>query len=108
MNTNIKEHKILNMLSIMAIGLLCIGFLILSANIIPVANLVKEFGIPAAAAGTILDALDAGATAATIASIVAGLATGGLSLIAAAGKSTVKAYLKKQIKKKGRKAVIAW
>ena len=71
-------------------------------------DMVKEFGIPAATAGTILNLLDAADGVATIVSILAGLATGGLSLIAAAGKQGIKKYLKKQIKKKGKKAVIAW
>ena len=41
-------------------------------------------------------------------SILAAIGSGGLSLIAAAGKQGIKKYLKKQIKKKGKKAVIAW
>lgn len=57
-------------------------------------------------ASTILHFIDAGSSAATIAGILTGLASGGLTLIAA-GKQSIKMYLKKQIKKKGRKAVIA-
>ena len=43
-----------------------------------------------------------------ILSILTAIGSGGLSLIAAAGKEGIKKYLKKQIKKKGKKAVIAW
>lgn len=104
----VKEQKISKMLLLMT---LC-SVLFLSANlflqITPIANLVKEFGIPGGVASAVLWAVDAGSTVTTIVSILTAIGSGGLSLIAAAGKATIKNYLKKEVKKKGKKAVIAW
>lgn len=52
--------------------------------------------------------VEAGGAVTTIVSILTAVGSGGLSLIAAAGKETIRQYLKNEIKKKGRKAVIAW
>ena len=57
---------------------------------------------------TTINIVEAGGWVVTILSILAGVASGGLALIAAAGKQGIKAFLKKEIKKKGRAAVIAW
>lgn len=107
-NSIIKEQKLTNILGYLCITAFTLAVTSVLIGVSPVANLTKEFGIPAAAASGLIWWLDKGATAATIAGIVAGFASGGLSLIAEAGKQSVKAYLKKQIKKKGKKAVIAW
>nr|MDF9458572.1 uberolysin/carnocyclin family circular bacteriocin [Bacillus pumilus] len=74
----------------------------------PVADLAKEFGIPGSVAAVVLNVVEAGGAVTTIVSILTAVGSGGLSLIAAAGKETIRQYLKAQIKKKGRKAVIAW
>ena len=108
MNTNVKEHKISSMTLMLAIAFLSLGCVTLTMNALPVADMVKEFGIPAATAAVVLNIVEAGGWVTTIVSILAGFASGGLSLIAEAGKQGVKKYLKKQIKKKGKKAVIAW
>lgn len=75
---------------------------------LPMADMVKEFGIPAAVAATVLNIVEAGGWVVTIVTILTAVGSGGLSLLAAAGKESIRVYLKKQIKKKGRKAVIAW
>ena len=95
-------------LMMVVVSLAAIAAYALLLNVMPLADLAKEFGIPTVAANLILSALDWGMTAATILSIVAGIATGGLSLIAAAGQATLKEFLKKELEKRGRKAFIAW
>lgn len=75
---------------------------------LPVADLAKEFGITGSVAAVVLNVVEAGGAVTTIVSILTAVGSGGLSLIAAAGKETIRQYLKAQIKKKGRKAVIAW
>ncbi len=80
----------------------------LSLEMLPLAQLAKEFGIPGGVASTVVWLAEAGGAAATIVGILAALGTGGLSLIAAAGKETIRQYLRKKIQEKGRKAVIAW
>ncbi|MCY7521253.1 uberolysin/carnocyclin family circular bacteriocin [Paenibacillus larvae] len=52
--------------------------------------------------------MQAGGAITTIVSILTAIGSGGLSLLAAAGKETIRQYLNQQIKEKGRKAVIAW
>lgn len=104
----VKEHKLSTMFLSMTGCVFLFSGMLLSSQVLPVAFLVKEFGIPAAVASSVLWAVDAGSTVTTIVSILTAVGTGGLSLIAAAGKSTIKSYLKKQVKKMGKKAVIAW
>lgn len=84
-------------------SIIILGASVLCINIIPVADMVKEFGIPAAVAGTVLNIVEAGGWVSLIVSILTGVASGGLTLIAEAGKQGIKKYLKKQIKKKGKK-----
>lgn len=79
-----------------------------SLQVLPVADLAKEFGIPGSVAAVVLNVVEAGGAVTTIVSILTAVGSGGLSLIAAAGKETIRQYLKNEIKKKGRKAVIAW
>jgi circularin A/uberolysin family circular bacteriocin len=103
-----REQKLSHVFGMLFASIIILGASVLCINIIPVADMVKEFGIPAAVAGTVLNIVEAGGWVSLIVSILTGAATGGLSLIAAAGKQGIKKYLKKQIKKKGKKAVIAW
>ena len=103
-----KEQKLSHVLGMLFVSVFMLGVAVTCVNVVPVADLVKEFGIPAAAAVTILTIVEAGGWVSLILSILSGVASGGLSLIAAAGKQGIKAYLKEQIKKKGRAAVIAW
>lgn len=103
-----REQKLSHVFGMLFASIIILGASVLCINIIPVADMVKEFGIPAAVAGTVLNIVEAGGWVSLIVSILTGAATGGLSLIAEAGKQGIKKYLKKQIKKKGKKAVIAW
>lgn len=103
-----REQKLSQVFGMLFASIIILGASVLCINIIPVADMVKEFGIPAAVAGTVLNIVEAGGWVSLIVSILTGAATGGLSLIAEAGKQGIKKYLKKQIKKKGKKAVIAW
>lgn len=103
-----REQKLSHVFGMLFASIIILGASVLCINIIPVADMVKEFGIPAAVAGTVLNIVEAGGWVSLIVSILTGAATGGLSLIVAAGKQGIKKYLKKQIKKKGKKAVIAW
>lgn len=103
-----EEQKISKVMGMLGVSVCMLAMSVVCAGVLPVADMVKEFGIPAGTAGVVLNLLDAADGVTTIVSILVGLATGGLSLIAAAGKQGVKQYLKKQVKKKGRAAVIAW
>jgi len=107
-NLGCSTHNITSMLIVMALGLLAIVCLIQLINVLPVANLMKEFGLPSVAAYTILYYLNVGSTVTTIISILTGLATGGLSLIAAAGKLSIKAFLNKKKRELGTRAFVAW
>ena len=103
-----KEQKVSKVMGMLGLSVCMLAMSVVCTSVLPIADMVKEFGIPAAAAGTILSLLDVADGVATIVSILAAFASGGLSLIAAAGKQGIKKYLKKQVKKKGKKAVIAW
>lgn len=70
--TGVREHKYSEIVKILAATLVFTALAMVCVNCMPVADMVKEFGI------------------------------------AAAGKQGIKKYLKKQLKKKGRAAVIAW
>lgn len=103
-----KQYSAINL---MTVGLLttvcmCLAFFVMQG--LPLANMVKEFGIPAGLAATILNIIEAGGAVTTILTILTGIGSGGLSLIAAAGRETIRQYLKNEVKKRGRKAVIAW
>lgn len=104
----VKENKVSSILMLFALSLVVLAALNVTLQFVPVAHLAKEFGIPGGVAATVLNIVEAGGWATTILSILTAVGSGGLSLIAAAGKESIKVYLKKQIKKKGRKAVIAW
>lgn len=104
----IKENKVSHVFGMLALSIFLLSASMMALNVLPVADMVKEFGIPAAISGTVLNIVEAGGWVTTIISILAGVASGGLTLIAEAGKQGVKAFLKKQIKEKGKKAVIAW
>lgn len=73
---------------------------------LPVADLAKEFGIPGSVAAVVLNVVEAGGAVTTIVSILTAVGSGGLSLIAAAGKETIRQYLKAQIKKKAVKPLL--
>ncbi|MFT2751800.1 circular bacteriocin, circularin A/uberolysin family [Clavibacter sp. Sh2088] len=90
------------------LGTLALVATTLVMGTLPMADLAREFGIPTAIGGTVLNLATAGGTAATIVGILVGLGSGGLGLIAAAGRETIKQFLLNEIKKKGRKAVLAW
>lgn len=104
----VKEQSFLRLSGVAALSaiLLLSGFIVM--QVLPMADMAKEFGIPAAAAATVLTIVEAGGWVTTIVSILAAIGTGGLSLLAAAGRETIRIYLAGQIKKKGRRAVIAW
>lgn len=103
-----KEQRYSLVLGMLVASVVVLGASLLCIHVLPVAYLVKEFGIPAAMAGTILNIVEAGGWVSLIISILSGLASGGLTLIAEAGKQGIVKYLKAQIKKKGKAAVIAW
>ena len=92
----------------LAISGIILGGSTLCAQFLSVADLALQFGIPTSVATLVINIVEAGGWVVTILSILAGVASGGLALIAAAGKQDIKAFLKKEIKKKGRAAVIAW
>jgi circularin A/uberolysin family circular bacteriocin len=103
-----NENKLSLLFGALAVGFLMLALFSLSLQLLPVADLAKEFGIPGSVAAVVLNVVEAGGAVTTIVSILTAVGSGGLSLIAAAGKETIRQYLKKEIKKKGRKAVIAW
>ncbi|WP_079416532.1 uberolysin/carnocyclin family circular bacteriocin [Paenibacillus ferrarius] len=77
-------------------------------NTLPLADLAKEFGIPAVVGNALVQALDWGLTAATIVSIIGAFITGGLSIVAAAGTTALKTYLRNKLTEMGTKAFVAW
>lgn len=93
---------------LLALGTLLISGYALLLHFLPIADLTKEFGVPSAVGGLVADAISGGATAMTIIGILAGFLTGGLGLIANAGRAALTSYLKKELNKRGRKAFIAW
>lgn len=104
----VKEQSFTRLFGAAALSASLIAATFFVMQILPMADMAKEFGIPAAVAGTVLTVVEAGGWVTTIVSILTAVGTGGLSLLAAAGKESIRIYLQKQIKKKGRKAVIAW
>ncbi|EOJ79470.1 uberolysin/carnocyclin family circular bacteriocin [Enterococcus faecalis] len=104
----VKENKFSKIFILMALSFLGLALFSASLQFLPIAHMAKEFGIPAAVAGTVLNVVEAGGWVTTIVSILTAVGSGGLSLLAAAGRESIKAYLKKEIKKKGKRAVIAW
>lgn len=94
-------------------GLLFVSLAVLFAYFfimgnLPVADLTKEFGIPAAVGSAVSWYLEIGTAASVIIGLLTGFLSGGLGLIANAGKQALKVYLKKELKKRGKKAFIAW
>ncbi|RJG20640.1 circular bacteriocin, circularin A/uberolysin family [Paenibacillus thiaminolyticus] len=77
-------------------------------SMLPVADMVKEFGVPAVAAGAVVKILEGVDWLITGAAILAAIGTGGASLVAAAGKESLKAFLKRKFGEMGKKAFIAW
>lgn len=91
-----------------ALGILLISGYALLLHFLPIAELTKEFGVPSAVGALVANAISGGSTAITVIGILAGFLTGGLGLIANAGRAALMAYLKKELEKRGRKAFIAW
>lgn len=92
---------------------LAFGFILVASyafliQSLPIADLTKEFGVPAAIGGLVVKAITNGSTAVVIVGILAGFLTGGLGLIANAGRTALVTYLKKELRKRGEKAFIAW
>lgn len=102
------EKKFSQLFALLFAGISIGALYFFMLTFLPVADLAKEFGLPTWASAWILRALDASTTVTAIVSFLTGLGTGGLSLIAADGTMGVKAYLKQEYKKRGKKAFIAW
>ncbi|AQZ49182.1 hypothetical protein B5S25_16930 [Paenibacillus larvae subsp. pulvifaciens] len=77
-------------------------------SMLPVADMVKEFGVPVAVATTVAKIMEAADWLITGAMILAAIGTGGASLLAAAGKESLKAFLKKKYGEMGARAFTAW
>ncbi|WP_031405768.1 uberolysin/carnocyclin family circular bacteriocin [Geobacillus vulcani] len=102
------ENKLTQLFILLFAGISIGGLYFFMLTFLPVADLAKEFGVPAWAAAWILTALDASTTVTAIVSFLTALGTGGLSLIAAAGTMGIKKYLKEELEKRGKQAFIAW
>ncbi len=105
MEARINTFKVAG-LFLVSLGMLFAYFFII--NNLPIAYLTKEFGIPSAIGSAVSWYLGIGATASLIIGVLSGFLTGGLGLIANAGKTALKVYLKKELDKRGKKAFIAW
>ena len=92
---------------LVATALLMIGYFALLGTL-PVADLAKEFGVPTVIGSSVAWYLEIGAAASIIIGLLTGLLSGGLGLIAAAGKTALRAYLRQELTKRGKKAFIAW
>ncbi|AQR79056.1 hypothetical protein B7C51_14300 [Paenibacillus larvae subsp. pulvifaciens] len=103
-----NEIKLSLLLGALAMGFLMLALFLFSLQFLPVADLAKEFGIPASIAAVVLNIVNAGGAVTTIVSILLAVGSGGLSLLAAAGKETIRQFLKKKIQEKGKRATIAW
>ncbi|MDR1521406.1 MAG: uberolysin/carnocyclin family circular bacteriocin [Streptococcaceae bacterium] len=77
-------------------------------QIVPIFYLAKEFAIPSTAAVIAVDVIDNGMTLVSVAAVITAIGTGGASLVAAAEGQALRAFIKSQIRKIGKKAVIAW
>jgi circularin A/uberolysin family circular bacteriocin len=100
-----RQIRLLGMLVVM---ISVISFLIIGISGSPIALLANEFKIPTAITINIVNLCLDGSSIITIMSIIGGLATGGLGLIAAAGRETIRAYIVSQVKKRGAAATAAW
>ncbi|WP_394336079.1 uberolysin/carnocyclin family circular bacteriocin [Bacillus safensis] len=69
-------------------------------------DVTKEFGIPSAVGSTITWYLDMEAAASVIIGILSGFLTGGLGLIANAGRQALTVYLKEELRKRGKKVLL--
>lgn len=105
MEERLSTFKIAGLL-LASLVLLFAYFLVISN--LPIAFLTKEFGVPSAVASAVVYYLEMGAAASIIIGLLSGFLSGGLGLIANAGKQALKAYLKEELKKRGKKAFIAW
>lgn len=75
---------------------------------IPVADMTQQFGVPTALSGTVASLISNGSTAIAVIGVLGGFMSGGLGLIANAGRAALMKYLKDELEKRGRKAFIAW
>lgn len=106
---NVNSFKLVKKrtgIPLLATGLLTAYVLLL--NVLPVADLTKEFGIPSAVAAIINWYLDTGAVVSVITTLLIGVGSGGLGLIAAEGKTSIKVFLKEKCREMGTKAFTAW
>lgn len=105
MTARVNAFKISGLL-LVSIALLFAYFFVMGN--LPIAYLTKEFGIPSAVGSTLTWYLGMGATVSVIIGILSGFLTGGLGLIANAGRQALTLYLKEELRKRGKKAFIAW
>ncbi len=107
--SDLKKMNAISIIALSAVVVLTMTCLfVLNYDVSSTMFLVKEFNVSEATAAAVLSFLGKADTAVTIAGILAILGTGGAGVVAAAGKQGVKAFLKKQLKKKGKKAFVAW
>lgn len=90
-----------------ATAIIMLGYFALLGTL-PIADLAKEFGVPSAVGSVVAWYLDLGAAASIIIGLLTGFLSGGLGLIAAAGRETLKAFLLAELRKRGTKAFVAW
>ncbi|MCP3027035.1 uberolysin/carnocyclin family circular bacteriocin [Halobacillus sp. A5] len=105
MHKSINISKPIILLSFGLVLMVGYAFILQTA---PIADLAKEFGVPSAVGGLVADSISGGATAVTIIGILGGFLTGGLGIVANAGRAALMKYLKDELQERGRRAFIAW
>ena len=104
----VQEQSMARLFGVAALGTLLLIAATVALQGMPVADLLKDFGIPSSAGAVIVWLITDGALVVTIVAFLVGLGTGGLGLIAAAGKTSLKVFLKKKKEEMGSRAFIAW
>ncbi|AVF25935.1 circular bacteriocin, circularin A/uberolysin family [Paenibacillus larvae subsp. larvae] len=108
MTNLIFKSKFTQLLLLLIGSVACLGLYFTMLSMLPVADMVKEFGVPVAVATTVAKIMEAADWLITGAMILAAIGTGGASLLAAAGKESLKAFLKKKYGEMGARAFTAW
>lgn len=103
-----KEQSITRLFVVAAGAALALTAMLFVAQSPAVAHLTQQFGIPAGAGAVVLNMIEGGSWVATIIGFLFGLGTGGVGLIAAAGREALMAFLRKELRRRGRRAFIAW
>ncbi len=101
-----NEIKLHVLFGALAVGFLMLALFSFSLQMLPVADLAKEFGIPGSVAAVVLNVVEAGGAVTTIVSILTAVGSGGLLSLQRLVKRQFVSTLKTKLRKKAVKLLL--